>query len=186
MIHAILCISTGSSDVHPFVHLILRNVCSVSALIFDFGNCCKNRVRWTHLISHHPLSCIDVIDMDWKKESWKYNKETTNSPRLSPILDCQFFSWGWFATEPFLIFLKIILTRWRISLRQYCCFSDRLHRLYLVGRPYLCKSSALALILSAPICPVHWSIFWNLICQIFVTVIMDIWGLKIDVHIIYS
>ena len=106
MIHNILCIATGKSGAHPFVHLILRNVCSVSALIFDFENCCKNRVRWTHIISHHPLSCIDVIDMDWKKESWKYNKETTNSPRLSPILDCQFFSWGWFATQPFLISWK--------------------------------------------------------------------------------
>ena len=34
-----------------------------------------------------------------------------------------------------------------------------------------------------PICPVHWSIFWNWICQIFITVIMDIWGLDIDDHI---
>ena len=33
------------------------------------------------------------------------------------------------------------------------------------------------------ICPVHWSIFWNWICQIFINVITNIWRLDIDVHI---
>ena len=86
MIHTILCISTGSSDVH--VHLILRNVCSVSALIFDFENCCKNRVRWTHIISHHPLSCINVIDIDWNTKQ----KDESTTRRQQALQDCA-LSW---------------------------------------------------------------------------------------------
>ena len=95
------------------------------------------------------LALMWSILTETQNKKMKENKKTTNSPRLRTILDCNFFSWDWFGIDPFLIFLKTILTRWRISLCQYCCFSDRLHRLYLVGRPYLCKSSALALILSA-------------------------------------
>ena len=181
MIHTILCISTGSSDVH--VHLILRNVCSVSALIFDFENCCKNRVRWTHIISHHPLSCIDVIDMDWKKRKLKVQQGDNKLSKIKPYLGLSILLLGLICYRTISDFLEnnfdplanqlvsILLFLWQAP---SAIFGWPAVFMQILGTcPYTIR----------PICPVHWSIFWNWICQIFITVIMDIWGLDIDDHI---